>query len=100
MIATDLDLIEQNADKRLAHDQIELIGGAAIITFTAELQGTAAFGRSDQEYPLSTRNCFAVVGSISAARLLVSHVKKIDADFFREGIVVGAIQFGPVSPGR
>lgn len=36
LIATDLDLIEQNADKRLAHGQIERIGGAAIITFTVE----------------------------------------------------------------
>ena len=36
LIATDLDLIDQNADKRLAHGQIERIGGAAIITFVTE----------------------------------------------------------------
>ena len=36
LIATDLERIEQNADKRLAHGQIERIGGAAIITLTAE----------------------------------------------------------------
>lgn len=36
LIATDLDLIKQNADKRLAHGLIERIGGAGIVTFTAE----------------------------------------------------------------
>jgi acetate kinase len=36
LIATDLERIEQDADKRLAHGIIERIGGAAIITFTAE----------------------------------------------------------------
>ena len=36
LIATDLGLIEQNADRRLAHGQIERIGGAAILTFVTE----------------------------------------------------------------
>jgi len=36
LIATDLERIEQDADKRLAHGLIERIGGAGIITFTAE----------------------------------------------------------------
>lgn len=36
LIATDLELIENDTDQRLAHGQIERIGGAAIITFTAE----------------------------------------------------------------
>ena len=36
LIATDLDLIKQDADKRLAHGLIERIGGAGIVTFTAE----------------------------------------------------------------
>src|SRR5215467_9763869 len=36
IIATDLDRIEQNADKRLAHGLVERIGGAGIVTFTAE----------------------------------------------------------------
>ncbi len=36
LIATDLDRIERNTDKRLAHGVIERIGGAAIITLTAE----------------------------------------------------------------
>ena len=38
LIATDLDRIEHNDDKRLAHGTIERIGGAAIITLTAEGQ--------------------------------------------------------------
>lgn len=36
LITTDLDRIAQNTDKRLAHGVIERIGGAAIITLTAE----------------------------------------------------------------
>lgn len=36
LIATDLERIGQNTDKRLAHGVIERIGGAAIITLTAE----------------------------------------------------------------
>ncbi|MDI1240559.1 MAG: acetate kinase [bacterium] len=38
LIATDLERIEHNDDKRLAHGTIERIGGAAIITLTAEGQ--------------------------------------------------------------
>lgn len=36
LIATDLERIEQDADKRLAHGLIERVGGAGIVTFTAE----------------------------------------------------------------
>jgi len=36
LISTDLQRIEQDADKRLAHGIVERIGGAAIITLTAE----------------------------------------------------------------
>ena len=36
LIATDLERIERDEDRRRAHGQIERIGGAAIITFTAE----------------------------------------------------------------
>ncbi len=36
LIATDLERIGQNTDERLAHGIIERIGGAAIITLTAE----------------------------------------------------------------
>jgi uncharacterized membrane protein YpjA len=35
-----------------------------------------------------------VVGSISAAFLLISYFKKIDTDFIKEGIIVGIIWFG------
>ncbi|MBD0326611.1 MAG: acetate kinase [Pyrinomonadaceae bacterium] len=36
LIATDLDLIEQNADRRLARGTVERVGGEAIITLHAE----------------------------------------------------------------
>jgi acetate kinase len=38
LIATDLERIEQNADRRLAHGVIERIGGAAILNFVTEGQ--------------------------------------------------------------
>jgi acetate kinase len=40
LISTDIELIAQNADKRLAHGQIERIGGAALLTFSVEGQET------------------------------------------------------------
>ncbi|MCB1022886.1 MAG: acetate kinase, partial [Acidobacteria bacterium] len=40
LIATDLDLIKNDRDRRLAHGQIERIGGAAIVTFIAEGKAT------------------------------------------------------------
>ena len=36
LIATDLERMEQDADKRLAHGLIERVGGAGIVTFIAE----------------------------------------------------------------
>jgi acetate kinase len=36
LISTDLKRIEQDADRRLAHGLVERIGGAGIVTFTAE----------------------------------------------------------------
>jgi acetate kinase len=38
IIATDLERIDQDADKRLAHGLIERLGGAGIVTFTANGQ--------------------------------------------------------------
>src|SRR6185503_2006769 len=43
LIATDLERIEQDADKRLAHGLIERIGGAGIVTFTADAQPPKRF---------------------------------------------------------
>ena len=43
LIATDLELIKQDADKRLAHGLIERIGGAGIVTFTAEGKASKRF---------------------------------------------------------
>jgi len=36
LISTDLERIEHDADRRLAHGLIERVGGAGIVTFTAE----------------------------------------------------------------
>lgn len=40
------------------------------------------------------KSIMIVVGSISAAFLLISYFKKIDTDFIKEGIIVGIIWFG------
>lgn len=39
LIATDLDIIERNEDKRLASGYVERVGGEAIITLRAEARG-------------------------------------------------------------
>ena len=43
LISTDLERIEQDADKRLAHGLIERVGGAGIVTFTADGNATKRF---------------------------------------------------------
>ena len=45
LIATDLERIEQDADKRLAHGLIERVGGAGIITFASEGKPPKQHGR-------------------------------------------------------
>jgi acetate kinase len=54
LIATDLERIAQDADQRLAHGQIERIGGAAIITFVAE-------GREEQRSAAPVRDVRAAL---------------------------------------
>ena len=39
LIETDLERIATNSDRRIAHGQVERIGGAAIITFTSDKAG-------------------------------------------------------------
>ncbi len=40
------------------------------------------------------KSIMIVVGSISAAFLLISYFKKINVDYFKEGIIVGLTWFG------
>lgn len=51
LIATDLERIEQNADRRLAHGIIERIGGAAILNFTVEGGRTEKSGTPIRDIP-------------------------------------------------
>lgn len=57
LIATDLERIAQDADQRLAYGQIERIGGAAIITFTAE-------GRAEQRSAAPVRDIRAALETV------------------------------------
>jgi acetate kinase len=57
LIATDLDLIAQGADRRLAGGQIERIGGEALITFQAE-------GRDAVRSAAPVRNTRAAVEAV------------------------------------
>lgn len=57
LISTDLERIEQDADKRLAHGLIERIGGAGIVTFTAE-------GKAPKRFAEPVRDTRAAVDMI------------------------------------
>src|SRR4029453_244244 len=70
LIATDLDLIAQNADRRLAKGTIERIGGEAIIRLQVE-------GRNPQRTTASLRDINAAVDFI--ARWAASSESGIEA---------------------
>ena len=57
LISTDLERIEQDADWRLAHGLIERVGGAGIVTFTAE-------GREPRRFAEPIRDTRAAVEMI------------------------------------
>jgi acetate kinase len=57
LIATDLERIKQDADQRLAHGLVERVGGAGIITFTAE-------GKKPKRYAEPVRDTRAAVEMI------------------------------------
>ncbi|HLL99416.1 MAG TPA: acetate kinase [Pyrinomonadaceae bacterium] len=57
LIATDLERISQDADRRLAHGQIERVGGAAIITLAAE-------GRAEQRSAAPVRDIRAALETV------------------------------------
>ncbi len=69
LIATDLERIEHNDDKRLAHGTIERIGGAALITLTAE-------GKISQRSAAPIRDMRSAVETI--VRWMVSEHSGID----------------------
>ena len=91
LIATDLQRIEQDADKRLAHGLIERLGGAGIITFTAE-------GKAPKRFAEPVRDTRAAVEMI--LRWAISQESEIDevnsvADIHAVGhrVVHGGEQF-------
>ena len=69
LIATDLERIAGNTDQRLAHGQIERIGGAAIITLTAE-------GKSPQRSAAPIRDTKSAVELI--VRWIASEASEIE----------------------
>lgn len=91
LIATDLERIEHDADKRLAHGLIERIGGAGIVTFTAE-------GKAPRRFAEPIRDTRAAVEMI--LRWTVSDESAVDevrtiADIHAVGhrVVHGGEQF-------
>jgi acetate kinase len=68
LIETDLERIEQNDDRRLAHGAIERIGGAAIITLTAE-------GKISQRSAAPIRDMRSAVETV--VRWIVSNASEI-----------------------
>ena len=69
LIATDLERIAGNSDQKLAHGQIERIGGAAIITLTAE-------GKQPQRSAAPVRDIKSAVETI--VRWIASDASEID----------------------
>ena len=69
LMATDLERIEQDADKRLAHGLIERIGGAGIVTFTAD-------GKAPKRFAEPIRDTRAAVEMI--LRWIVSEESEVD----------------------
>src|SRR5262249_22170154 len=77
LIATDLERIEQNADQRLAYGEIERIGGAAILSFTAEGKGTEKSATPIRDIPSALD---AVIKWISAQSIgEINNLGDIDA---------------------
>lgn len=75
LIETDLDRIESNSDRRIAHGQVERIGGAAFITFNADEKPTERSGA-----PI--RNIQAAIETVTewlSASSLISSLKDIQA---------------------
>src|SRR5947208_3644393 len=70
LIATDLERIAQDTDARLAHGMIERVGGAGVITFTAE-------GRAPQRSAAPVRDTRAAVEMI--LRWVISDESAISA---------------------
>jgi acetate kinase len=91
LIATDLDLIEQNSDKRLARGIIERIGGEAIVTLTVE-------GGAQQRSTAQLRDIRATVDLIarwaSSAESGIEAVKSIgDIQAIGHRVVHGGERF-------
>ncbi len=91
LIVTDLERIARHTDKRLAHGQIERIGGAAIITFSAE-------GKTAQRSAAPVKDIKSAVETI--VRWIISEASEIDeikslADIHAVGhrVVHGGEQF-------
>lgn len=69
LIATDLERIAHNTDQRMAHGAIERIGGAAIITLTAE-------GKTPQRSAAPVRDIKSAVETV--VRWIASEASEID----------------------
>jgi acetate kinase len=69
VIETDLERIEQDTDRRLAHGVIERIGGAAIITLTAE-------GRDPHKSAMPVKNTQSAVELVT--RWIASEESKVE----------------------
>jgi acetate kinase len=91
LIATDLERISQDADRRLAYGQIERIGGAAIVTFVAE-------GRAEERSAAPVRDIRAALETvlrwISSADSGVEGIESLaDIDAVGHRVVHGGEKF-------
>ena len=87
LISTDLERIEQDADRRLAHGLIERVGGAGIVTFTAEgnapkrfaepIRDTRAAVRSRRPMSFMSRIVLCLWTGQECASMKLAHPRKV-----------------------
>jgi len=91
LINTDLELIERNADRRLAHGQIERVGGAAILTFVVEGQEPQISAEPIRDIRMALE---AVLGWIVSKNSNLEGVKSLrDIDAVGHRVVHGGEHF-------
>ena len=104
LITTDLELIQQGADKRLAHGLVERIGGAGIITFTAEGQAPKRFAEPIRDtraavdmvlrWAVSEESGIAEVGSVADIHAVGHRVVHGGEQFTSSALITDAVLRG------
>ena len=104
LIATDLERIEHDADTRLAHGLIERVGGAGIVTFTAEgktpkrfaepIRDTRAAVEMILRWAISEESEISEVGSVADIHAIGHRVVHGGEQFTRSALITDEVLRG------